>query len=872
MINNEGKSFSFRLSNSDATDIPDAETLFRDLKNRDPSIQHLWSHQADIIRAYHKEDNKKDRGKDIALELPTGTGKTLVGLLIAEWRRRTKGERVVYLCPTRQLAYQVGEKTRDYGIPAHVFVGQQNQYNPSEFSAYAAAQAIAVTTYSGLFNTNPRIKDPETIILDDAHASENYISSMWSLTVNRLDHSDLYSQIRGLYLEDLPEYLVPDLLDDSPTLREKKGLDLLPGPKYVRKLSALADLLNAGCNSDNALVYPWRLIRSNLMACAVFFSWGEILIRPLVPPSLRHRPFAGATQRIYMSATLGAAGDLERIIGLPNICRIPAPSGWDKQSTGRRLFIFPDMAFTKEEYKPWLAGFIDSVDRSLVLTPNRYDLEAFASFITDAGVQHDILRSHDIETSLQSFTDKSKAILLLTNRYDGIDLPDSACRVLIVYGLPTSVNLLERFLWSKLGASLVLRDRIRTRLTQAVGRCTRGSTDYAVLLMVGEDLFDFCIKRESKAELHPELRAEMEFGLDNSDVGSITDLESLAHLFLSRDPQWSAAENDIAKRRNAAGVALQPHAKVLREAAKLEVLFQYDLWKEDYEAALEKATRISDSLSGDDLSGYRAWWRYWSGCAAYYLGFKVNDENMIQKASRNFYRASQASTSISWFAKLSHEIALKDPVDEESTSVENIVVNGVNNYLEHLGYVGGKFEKIVGKYRNYIYMNDADNFDTGLTELGKMLGYEAEKPDGQGVPDSIWKLGSQYFVFESKSEEKPENGISVRTCRQAQGHSMWLKNREQFSTKTKIWTIIVSPRSYLDDEAIPHANGLHYLKVKEIRKLFSTAESCLRIIRSKSADLESERRLQVIQTEFSQADLATSTHLLKTPLDKLVQA
>jgi len=32
---------------------------------------------------------------DVALQLPTGSGKTLVGLLIAEWRRRKYGERVV---------------------------------------------------------------------------------------------------------------------------------------------------------------------------------------------------------------------------------------------------------------------------------------------------------------------------------------------------------------------------------------------------------------------------------------------------------------------------------------------------------------------------------------------------------------------------------------------------------------------------------------------------------------------------------------------------------------------------------------------------------------------------------------------------------
>src|SRR5260221_9436649 len=44
---------------------------------------------------------------DVALQLPTGSGKTLVGLLIGEWLRRKNQERVVFLCPTRQLVNQV---------------------------------------------------------------------------------------------------------------------------------------------------------------------------------------------------------------------------------------------------------------------------------------------------------------------------------------------------------------------------------------------------------------------------------------------------------------------------------------------------------------------------------------------------------------------------------------------------------------------------------------------------------------------------------------------------------------------------------------------------------------------------------------------
>lgn len=43
---------------------------------------------------------------NIALELPTRSGKTLIGLLIGEFRRRKYREKVVYLCPTNQLVHQ----------------------------------------------------------------------------------------------------------------------------------------------------------------------------------------------------------------------------------------------------------------------------------------------------------------------------------------------------------------------------------------------------------------------------------------------------------------------------------------------------------------------------------------------------------------------------------------------------------------------------------------------------------------------------------------------------------------------------------------------------------------------------------------------
>src|SRR5262249_16188817 len=136
-----------------------------------------------------------------------GSGKTLVGLLIAEWRRRKYGERVVYLCPTRQLVNQVAEQAKTkYGLDLHAFTGSRANYDASHVADWQSAESVAVTTYSSLFNTNPFFSDPSLIILDDAHSAENYISRYWSLHIVRSqsEHQAVFSALLGLLLPVMP--------------------------------------------------------------------------------------------------------------------------------------------------------------------------------------------------------------------------------------------------------------------------------------------------------------------------------------------------------------------------------------------------------------------------------------------------------------------------------------------------------------------------------------------------------------------------------------------------------------------------------------------------------------------------------------------
>lgn len=152
-----------------STPVPETpDKLLLDLPRR--KILDVLPHQGEIMRTYSA---KALNSTDVALQLPTGSGKTLVALLIGEWLRRKNQERVVYLCPTNQLVNQVAEQAEEkYGLTVLPFVGSASRYVPAAKAEYHNADHIAITNYSSLFNTKPFFNNAEVLILDDAHAAE----------------------------------------------------------------------------------------------------------------------------------------------------------------------------------------------------------------------------------------------------------------------------------------------------------------------------------------------------------------------------------------------------------------------------------------------------------------------------------------------------------------------------------------------------------------------------------------------------------------------------------------------------------------------------------------------------------------------------
>lgn len=788
------------------------ESLFLDLKKEPTSnLQYLWSHQADLLRSYNETHLHTP---DIALELPTGSGKTLIGLLIGEFRRRKFDERVVYLCPTRQLAYQVGEHAKQYGITANVLVGTKHKYPKVSLLDYTRGKAIAITTYSGLFNVSPGISDPQTIILDDAHAGENYISSMWSVEIEQKFYSELFERILAIFRDVLPTDFDSELSHDF-----WKSLELIPGYYFRQRKSQLFSLIENSLQQGSSPWYSWDLIKNNLNACNLFISRTIILLRPIIPPTKNHSPFSHGNQRIYMSATLGVGGELERITGVVNIARLPIPQGWEKKGSGHRLILFPELSDEDISFDIVVKSIAEA-KRALVLVPNNQQMEHLKGKFVSKNIE--VLDKESIEFSLDDFMNKENCALVLANRYDGLDLPDEACRILVVSGKPCGANLQETFLSERLRASYLLRDRILTRISQGFGRCTRSDSDYAVIIILGRELTEFLIKIDNRICLHPELQAELEFGIEHSSKINEEIFQMLIEAVIEQTEGWTRAVDTIISLRSMKNREEDKVANKLMTVVKNEIKYVYFLWNNDLQNALSQAKLISDLLNEKELKEYCGFWYYLHGDNALMLYEENNDPNLLNTARVSFKRASSCAISISWLAKLSR---LKiegqsEAIAPEVDILKTLAIEGITIQLGKLGSTGNKFNNKLAELFENINDNQHSNFHRGLEILGRLLGFNAYVPPKNGSPDCIWSLGdSVHIAFEAKTEKLPKNPVSKADVLKAGGHRNWIKDKSPCNSNTNIISVIVGYQNNIYNSAKPHAEDLYLINPELLRTI-----------------------------------------------------
>lgn len=795
------------------------ENLFLSLTNRAKSHGYLRGEQQEVLRNYSSLDEKI---RDVALELPTGTGKTCVGLLIAEFHRRTSGKRAAYVTPTNQLASQVLAEAEKLGLKCANLIGSRHGRDKRSEGLFQAGESVAVTSIANLFNSNPIIKDCGTLVIDDAHTAEATAIGMWSVYLSRESESVAF--------QDAAKCLKPILSSEQyRAILNPEGESTV----YLADATASQDALNRLSevidDVDTAeIAFPWARLRSHLNACLILASNRGITIRPLIPPTHTHEPFASASRRIYLSATFGGEGELSRGFSVKGI----APLKAEKPQTGRRFIFVPGLYLEEDETFSLISNVWKRLNkhRALLLAPSFKSLDLYNHKLDSVlEPKPQILGASDIENSTAPFLDAEKPTILgVAGRYDGLDLPDDSCRLLLLAGAPVAINSLERNWHDTWRLGPVMRRRARTRFVQALGRCVRGATDHAIVIALGSDLQDELTRPVFADHLPNDVRLELDWGKEQSKI--LTDSDGMSEFvemldgLLSDSDYRSGAEDSLQETELG-----EPREEVadIDQFAIEEVNFGTALWDGDYSSALDIARGIADAAGGDELAGYRAWWWQMSARCADIL------QNVDASLSA-LQSGRQVRINPGWF---DHALRRRGNVDRKLDGEGDLrQAERIWNYLQGIGWKGAKFSRQATKA--ITYLGDTENhkvYHEGAQILGFALGAESLRPNDQGDPDVVWHWPGEFcLTIECKTEKTGKNGISKTDVQQAAGHVDWaVAKLELKGVEHAITPLIVAPEKKMSALAEPFTEGLKFLDTDRLRSFAEEVFARLGSLRNK---------------------------------------
>ncbi|WP_406467100.1 helicase C-terminal domain-containing protein [Streptomyces sp. NBC_01594] len=579
---------------------------------------------------------------------------------------------------------------------------------------------------------------------------------------------------------------------------------------------------------SNDAVHAWKFLETHVAGCLAYVSYREILIRPLIAPTFQHEAFNSPKQRIYMSATLGAGGELERAFGRAKIHRIPVPAGWDKEGTGRRFFVFPemtrDLASAPATAAPFVRRVIEQAGRTVVLTPEtrvantfreRYLPENYRSFT-----------ALEVEDDLSVFTAEPAAALVLTNRYDGVDLPDEHCRLVVLMGLPANGDLQERFLHDFVGADEVLRERIRARIQQGAGRATRNLRDHAAVLVLGRDLTSYLARRDIQASMHPEIHAELEVGYDASQDQTSEDVWGNLAIFNEQGTDWDEVEQDIVRNRETYDRQDGPGAAALQRAVRSEVAAANALWSNNHQFALNAIKNVTDQLrNAQTPKRYSSLWSYLGFCVAHRLAEATADPQLQQTAANYFREAERNSLGTTWFYRVAPLATPSAATAEELDPTDEAAMRTI---LATKDLWEPEAFKAALEARAGLQQTEPDPYEDGLVHLGRLAGASksyGDPRDGTAAkPDAVWIFDSaRWVIWEAKNQAKDTGEIGAEQVRQAGGHLRTTQTTEGAAAPGDSICVLSSPKNKVHESAHNVAeHNVYWVRPPAVLEVFDT--------------------------------------------------
>lgn len=763
-----------------------------------PHINDLWATQSQALHGWHARRAEND----IVLKLNTGGGKTLVGLLIAQSLINEIRQPALYLCANNQLAEQTLQKAGEIGISAL-------RYAPGEDlpPGFLNAESILIASYQALFHGYSRFgvagsgKEPKkvgSIVLDDAHTAFAIVRQQFSITVAKKDFKDLYADLTMRFRPDFEAIGKVGTYDDIVERGDQSILEV-PYWGWRSKSEPIRKLLASDYAEDFAYELP--LLRDSFDSCQALVSARDFTITPILPLVHLFPAFTECKRRVYMSATIADDSSIVRTLDA-DAKAVGAPIVPESLAgVGERMILAPAlMPRLKEPVSivKAIAGAVAKKGGVVILVPSEKAAEEWkdvAEYASGEAVAKAVRRLVKGE---------SKGPFVFPNRYDGIDLPGDACRLLILHSLPRGANTYDLYRAATLRENSSINVTLAQRIEQGLGRGTRGAGDYCVVLLSGQDLLAWISQKANLNLMTPSTRTQILLGDEiTKAIASRSELTSTINQCLGRDREWTKYHAETLADRTEAP---SPQTEAIR-AAVAERKFLRLFVSKDYEKAIAASKEYAESAGVEPR--FKGWMLHLAARAAFCWGKVSVSEELHKKAFSANPNLPPPKT-----------VTPYETIQRVEGQVKNIV-SLVQAYDLKRGCLS-EFDETVCWLTTAATSNQ---FEEGLKSLAKFLGFHGQRPEHNFKvgPDVLWLVEDEFgFVIECKSKKDPKNPLTKEEHGQLLTAEEWFRREYP---KRKSVRLVVHPNANATEPAA--ADKSYALTIAKLNELIASVREVL---------------------------------------------
>ncbi len=640
--------------------------------------------------------------KDLVIKMNTGSGKTIVGLLILKSCLNESKGPAVYVVPDNYLVKQVEAEATDLGIEVT---------DDANSPRFLSGKAVLVCNIFKLVNGKSAFGVGDqgikinigSIIIDDAHACLDTVEEQFMLSID--GQHDAYQKIYDCFKESLHAQC-------STKASEIENRDLeaymqVPFWSWQDKISEISKIL-IKCKDQDWIQFVWPLIKESLSLSRCVISSEKIEISPHCIPIHMIPSITNASRKIFMTATLVDDSVLSSHFGITeeSINRVVRPD--TAGDIGDRMILLPQVInpkLTDEDIKGF-CKVISAQVNVVVIVPS----ENRAKFWRD---QADlVLNKSNLYEGINRLKNEIVGLTILVNRYDGIDLPKDACRFLVIDGLPLVKRLIDKVESGIIMGSSRKSSQLVQKIEQGMGRGIRSSDDYCAVFLMGRSLTSQLYTGGAINKFSPGTKAQINLSEQVSDQikgGGLSQIKEFIMYCLERKQDWvSASKGKLA--------SLSYETSTPTDLITIGQRKAYDFASiNNYNSAVDELNKVVNSATDKPLKSYL------KQSLAEYINFYDQEEaqKTLMSAASDNPRVTKPIRGISY-----HKL--------ESIVLDQARMCGI--YLRQKQDPNKIVVELNGLLESLIFKPEtANTFEESLKEIARYIGFDSQRPEARVI-------------------------------------------------------------------------------------------------------------------------------------------